>query len=44
MPNSIPSDRYEANKRFVVDVYPVSQHSRKPMLPIVVLRPPVKAV
>ena len=30
--NSIPSDRYVADKRFVADVYSFSQHSRKPFV------------
>lgn len=30
--NSIPSDRYVADKRFAADVYSVSQHSTKPLL------------
>jgi hypothetical protein len=33
MLNSIPSDRYVADKRFAAHVYSVSQYSRKLMLP-----------
>src|SRR5690606_663560 len=36
--NRIPSARTTAEKRFVVDVYSVSQHSRKPLLAVVLVR------
>jgi hypothetical protein len=34
--NSIPSAETTAEKRFVADVYSVSQHSRKPLLAVVI--------
>ncbi len=34
---NIPADRYAANERFVVDNYSVSQHSRKPLLAVILV-------